>query len=174
MPRWRCPRACVGVGAGGRAARALGARAADVRRAAGDGGGGRSGGAATDDGTGRGPVTALTYRAVLDDVTRFRRRAECRGVSRAGAARRQLGRPPAQRRDHESGPDGAARVIGPSQRGRSGASGPAAAALHAWVERLAARRGRRIAVVALARRLARILYAMWRDGQDYHAVPVKG
>jgi len=46
------------------------------------------------------------------------------------------------------------------------------AALHAWVERLASRRGRRIAVVALARRLARILYAMWRDGCDYRPVPL--
>src|SRR4029078_4299529 len=46
------------------------------------------------------------------------------------------------------------------------------AALHVWVERLAARRGRRIAVVAVARRLARILYAMWRDGCDYQPVPV--
>ncbi len=46
------------------------------------------------------------------------------------------------------------------------------AALHAWVERLAARRGRRIAVVALARRLARILYAIWRDETEYQAVPV--
>jgi hypothetical protein len=40
-------------------------------------------------------------------------------------------------------------------------------ALYAWVERVAARRGRRIAVVALARRLTRILYAMWRDETDY-------
>ncbi len=31
------------------------------------------------------------------------------------------------------------------------------------------RRGRSIAAVALARRLAGILYAMWRDGQDYRA-----
>ena len=35
--------------------------------------------------------------------------------------------------------------------------------MHAWVERVAAKRGRRIAVVALARRLSRILYAIWRD-----------
>ena len=45
------------------------------------------------------------------------------------------------------------------------------AALHAWVERLAARRGKRIAVVALARRLARILFALWRDETDYQAAP---
>jgi transposase len=40
---------------------------------------------------------------------------------------------------------------------------PSSAALRAWVERIAARRGRRIAVVALARRLSRILFAVWRD-----------
>ena len=44
-------------------------------------------------------------------------------------------------------------------------------ALHAWVDRLAARRGTRVAVVALARRLGRILYAMWRDGEHYRGQP---
>ena len=38
------------------------------------------------------------------------------------------------------------------------------AALHAWVRRLGDRRGKKVAVVGLARRLARILFAMWRDG----------
>jgi transposase len=33
-----------------------------------------------------------------------------------------------------------------------------------WAEQFAVRRGRRIGVVGLARRLAGILYAMWRDG----------
>ncbi len=37
------------------------------------------------------------------------------------------------------------------------------AGLRTWAEQVAARRGRRIAVVALARRLSRILYALWRD-----------
>lgn len=41
------------------------------------------------------------------------------------------------------------------------------AALRAWGDRLAARRGKRIAVVALARRLSRMLYAMWRDGTTF-------
>jgi transposase len=44
---------------------------------------------------------------------------------------------------------------------------PGSAALRAWVDRLAARRGRRIAVVALARRLSRILFALWRDGTTF-------
>jgi transposase len=48
-------------------------------------------------------------------------------------------------------------------RGKSGAG----AELRAWAHALAARRGRRIAVVALARRLTRILYARWRDRTDF-------
>jgi hypothetical protein len=40
--------------------------------------------------------------------------------------------------------------------------------LRAWAARIAARRGKRIAAVALARRLAGILFAMLRDGTDYH------
>lgn len=46
---------------------------------------------------------------------------------------------------------------------------PQSATLHAWVEGLAARRGRRIAVVALARRLSRILFAIWRDETTFEA-----
>jgi transposase len=44
---------------------------------------------------------------------------------------------------------------------------PGSATLRAWVDRLAARRGRRIAVVALARRLSRILFALWRDDTTF-------
>jgi hypothetical protein len=41
--------------------------------------------------------------------------------------------------------------------------------LKAWAERLATRRGRRVAVVALARKLAGILYAMMRDATTFNA-----
>jgi transposase len=43
--------------------------------------------------------------------------------------------------------------------------------LHTWALRLAARRGKRVAVVALARRLAGILYALLRDGTTYTPRP---
>ena len=39
--------------------------------------------------------------------------------------------------------------------------------LRSWAEGVASRRGRKVAAVALARRLAGILYAMLRDGTDY-------
>ncbi|MGH7471502.1 MAG: transposase [Longimicrobiales bacterium] len=42
------------------------------------------------------------------------------------------------------------------------------AALRDWAQRIAERRGRRIAVVALARRLAGVLYALWRDGRPFN------
>jgi hypothetical protein len=43
-------------------------------------------------------------------------------------------------------------------------------ALRRWATALAERRGKRIAIVALARRLARILYALWRDGSRFTPV----
>jgi transposase len=46
-------------------------------------------------------------------------------------------------------------------------------ALRAWAMGIAARRGKRIAVVALARRLAGILYAMWRDQRPYDAAQLR-
>ncbi|MFO0566000.1 MAG: transposase [Polyangiaceae bacterium] len=39
--------------------------------------------------------------------------------------------------------------------------------LRLWVHEVAQRRGRRVAVIALARRLVGILWAMWRDGTVY-------
>jgi len=47
------------------------------------------------------------------------------------------------------------------------------AALRRWGLAIAARRGKRIAVVAVARRLAGILYAMWRDRQPYDATKLR-
>jgi transposase len=41
--------------------------------------------------------------------------------------------------------------------------------IHVWATSLAERRGKRIAVVAVARRLAGVLWAMWRDGTVYAA-----
>ena len=39
--------------------------------------------------------------------------------------------------------------------------------LKTWATQVAARRGKRVAIVALARRLVGVLWALWRDGTDY-------
>ncbi len=116
---------------------------------------------------GIGPVTAVAFVATLDDVTRF---------TSAHQVAAYLGLTP---REDSSGEQ--------QRRGRISKTGnarmrallveaawrvlrtkdPAAAPLRTWAERIAQRRGRAIAAVALARRLAGILYAMWRDGADY-------
>jgi transposase len=114
---------------------------------------------------GIGPVTALSYRATVDDVGRF---------AEAGSVSAFFGLVPYEDSSAER-----------QHRGRITKAGPSTprslliqaawvvwrhrpqGALQVWAHRLAERRGRRIAVVALARRLARILYAMWRDESPY-------
>jgi transposase len=116
---------------------------------------------------GVGPIVALTFRAVVDDVGRF---------ASAGQVSAALGLVPREDSSAERRHRGHITKAGPSELRsllvqaawacwRSKASGT----LRAWVERLAARRGRRIAVVALARRLSRILYALWRDQSVFDA-----
>jgi transposase len=119
---------------------------------------------------GIGPITGLTFRAVIDDVGRF---DDARGVAAyVGLVPKEDSSGSRQRKGAitKAGPTGLRSLLIQAswvvwrQRKSGGA-------LHAWVERLAARRGKRIAVVALARRLARILFAMWRDGNDFRVQP---
>ena len=120
---------------------------------------------------GVGPIVGLTFRAVIDEVHRFADAKQCTAYLGLVPSEASSGTRQRKGAITKAGPASvrvaliqAAWVIWRQRQGR--------AALHAWVERLAARRGRRIAVVALARRLARILYGMWRDATDYRAVPL--
>lgn len=117
---------------------------------------------------GVGPVVAITFRAVVDDVGRFANAAQ---VSAAlGLVPREASSAERRHRGHisKAGPREARSLLVQAAwscwRSRRQT---ASAALRAWVERVAHRRGRRIAVVALARRLSRILYALWRDGSVF-------
>ena len=116
---------------------------------------------------GVGPIVALTFRAFIDDVTRFDSAAQ---VSAA------IGLVPREDSSAERRHRGSITKAGPRELRSLLVQGAWAcwrshrsASLRAWVERLAARRGRRIAVVALARRLSRILFAVWRDGSVFNA-----
>lgn len=50
---------------------------------------------------------------------------------------------------------------------------PDTAALRSWAEKIMLRRGKRIAAVALARRLAGILFAIWRDGRAFEVTRIR-
>ena len=116
---------------------------------------------------GVGPVTAAAFVAALDDVGRF---------GRAHEVEAYLGLVPRERSSGERQRRGAITKAGNPRvrwllteaawnvlRSRR----PEAEPLRAWARRIAARRGAGVAVVALARRLAGILFAMWRDGSAF-------
>ena len=116
---------------------------------------------------GVGVVVGLTFRAFVDDVQRFARAAQ---VSAA------IGLVPCEDSSAERRHRGHISKAGPRelrsllvQAAWACWRSHGSATLRAWVERLAARRGRRIAVVALARRLSRILFAVWRDQAVFNA-----
>ena len=114
---------------------------------------------------GVGPIIGLTYRATVDDIARFRAAASASAYfglvpcEDSSADRQRRGR------ITKRGPTTARSLLIQAAWGvwRQRTRDP----LQRWARRLAERRGRRIAIVALARRLCRILYAMWRDGTAY-------
>jgi transposase len=116
---------------------------------------------------GVGPVVALTFRAYVDDINRF---ADAGQVSAAmGLVPREDSSAERRHRGHitKAGPSEVRSLLVQAAWAcwRSTGSGT----LRAWTDRVAARRGRRIAVVALARRLSRILFAIWRDQSVFDA-----
>ncbi len=123
---------------------------------------------------GVGPVTAATFVATLDTVARFA------GPHHVAA---YLGLVPSEHSSGERQQRGAItktghrrtrRVLVQAAWGLLRTRGAEATALREWAQQLAARRGKRVAVVALARRIAGILYALWRDGTSYEAARVRG
>jgi transposase len=118
---------------------------------------------------GVGPLTTATLIAALDTPTRF---------ASAGHVAAYLGLVPREWSSGERQHRGGVTKTG-NRRARAmlvqAAWGvwrdrhPASAPLRQWAEHLAARRGKRVAVVALARRLAGILFALWRDDTTFCA-----
>ena len=123
-----------------------------------------------------GPVTATAFVAALDDVRRFAgRRGAAQVTSYLGLVPREYSSGEQQRRGRvlrSAHPYVQALLVQAAWRVCRSAD-PRTAALRAWAKAIAIRRGKKIAIVALARRLARILYAMWRDAVDYQPERVR-
>jgi transposase len=114
---------------------------------------------------GVGPVTAIRFVAAIDDVSRF---------GGAHALESYLGLVPGEYSSSE-------------RQRRTGITKAGSAKLRwalvqaswsarrcrprdpmvVWATQVEQRRGRRVAMVALARKIAGILYAVWRDGSEY-------
>lgn len=114
---------------------------------------------------GVGPVTAVRFFATVDDPSRF---------ANAHALESYLGLTPGERSSSErrrrtpitkAGPSEVRRVLvqGCWSVWRMRPTDP----LVRWAHQVAHRRGRQIAIVAMARKMAGILFAMWRNGTTY-------
>jgi len=115
-----------------------------------------------------GPVTAAAFVATIDDVQRFPHAHQLEAY--LGLVPRELSSGDSQRRGSIT-KAGSARtrwLLIQAAVSILRRRPPEADALRAWALRIAARRGKQIAVVALARRLAGILYALLRDGTVFN------
>ena len=114
---------------------------------------------------GIGPVSAVRFAAAVDDVTRF---------PHAHAVQSYLGLVPSEYSSGEQQSKGAIT--------KAGAPAVRWALVQAawnmryyrrndpivlWAREVEKRRGKKVAIVALARKVAGILYAIWRDGSKY-------
>ena len=121
---------------------------------------------------GVGPSTAVRFVAAIDDISRF---------DSAHKVEAYLGLVPGESSSSERQQRLSITKAGPSTvrwvlieaawslriRCRSAGARP----LQAWAAEIELRRGRRVATTALARKLAGILYALWRDGTTYQLRP---
>jgi len=122
-----------------------------------------------------GPVTAAAFVATIDDAQRFRHAHQVEAY--LGLVPREFSSGDSQRRGPitKAGPGRPRWLLIQAAVSILRRRPPEAEALWAWALRIAARRGKHVAVVALARRLAGILYALLRDGsvfQPHRAVGV--
>ena len=114
-----------------------------------------------------GPMTAAAFVTTIDDVRRFRRAHEVEAY--LGLVPRELSSGESQRRGRitKAGHARMRWLLIQAAVSILRRRPPQAEALHAWALHIAARRGKHVAVVALARRLAGILYALLRDGSVF-------
>jgi transposase len=113
---------------------------------------------------GVGLISAATLVAVVDDVHRFRCARKLVGYLGLDPRVRQSGSTPA-RMGHISkeGPAAARAALCEAAHAAMRTPGP----LRAFGERVAARRGRQVAIVAVARKLATIAWRLLTSGEDY-------
>jgi transposase len=118
---------------------------------------------------GVGPVTSLSFRATVDDVSRFREAHSLQsylgltpGESSSGAKTQRLGITSAGSVKMRT-----ALVQAAWCAYRTRPNDP----MVLWAKKLSERRPRQVAVVALARKMSGILFALWRDGTSYSPTP---
>jgi transposase len=118
---------------------------------------------------GVGPVTSVRFLAALDQVTRF---------PNAHAVQSYVGLTPGENSSSDRKQRTGITKAGPAKLRRTLIQAawcvmrnPTNDPLSVWATQLATRKHKFVAVVALARKLVGILFAIWRDGTTYRAQP---
>ncbi len=116
-----------------------------------------------------GPVTALGFVAGLDDIARFPSAPHV--AAYLGLVPSEYSSGERQQRGHitKRGDTRTRWLLVEAAWRIMRSKNPALVPLQHWTAQIIARRGRRVAIVALARRLATLFYAMWRTNTPYHA-----
>lgn len=122
---------------------------------------------------GVGPIISLMFLAVLDGASRFEGAHQV--MSYLGLVPREMSSGEKQLRGHitKAGHGQMRVLLVQAAMGIMRLKKPETARLHQWADKIAQRRGKRIAIVALARRLSGVMWAMLRDATQYQAEPVK-
>jgi transposase len=120
-----------------------------------------------------GPVTAAAFIATVDDAHRFHHAHQLDAY--LGLVPREYSSGETQRRGPitKAGHSHTRWLLVQAALSMLRRRPPAAAALWTWALRIAARGGTHVAIVALARRLTGILYALLRDGTVYAPRPAR-
>jgi transposase len=114
-----------------------------------------------------GPITASAFVAALDVASRFERAGQV--TSYLGLVPQEYSSGEKQRRGcvmRSAHPQVQSLLVQAAWRIRR-STDPRTATFRMWAQGVARRRGTKVAMVALARRLARTLFAMWRDETDF-------
>lgn len=118
---------------------------------------------------GVGPITSVRFLAAIDDVSRFRN---------AHAVQSYVGLTPGEHSSSDQRRRTSITKAGPRtlrrtlvQAAWSAMRSPKNDPMLSWARDLAARKHKFVAVVALARKLTGILFAIWRDGTTYRTHP---
>ena len=114
---------------------------------------------------GVGPITALRFMAAVDDINRFGSAQALTSYLGLTAGERSSGQTRRRTGIIKAGPSAVRHALGQGawQLWRRRPEDP----MVLWARRIAERRNTQIAITALARKMAGVLYAMWRDGQPY-------
>jgi transposase len=116
---------------------------------------------------GVGPITALAFVCAVEDPKRFKNAREL--ASFFGFVPREYSSAEKVRRGAttKTGDTMTRTYVIQCAWGVLRSKRPEVAGLRAWAQQVGERRGRRIAVTALARKLVRIMFAMWRDDAEF-------